>query len=164
MDLLTIFNENQSLRDEITKLNLCKKIKPCKVPCPGITGKNAVCKKYCVEGEKACKVHNRPPKEKVIKIPKVKVPKQVCVGINMRGNPCKKRCVEGETWCEKHNPSLPQKEKKTKKKKVAPEHNHKIGCEPLVPCELCQTHGDMFDAKVDTVVWMSEAELWLLDR
>jgi hypothetical protein len=153
---------NQAMKDEIAFLKSFTNVKGPKVPCPGITGKNVVCKKYCMDGEKACKVHSRPLKEKVIKVLKVKVPKQKCTGLNMRNNPCKKKCVEGETWCEKHNPDLPRKEKKTKKKKIAPEHNHKIGCEPLVPCELCQTHGDMFDINVDKVVWRSEAEFWFL--
>lgn len=153
--------EIEALRAEIAMLKETKNTKKSKkaerVPCPGMTGKGVQCKKYCVEGEGACKVHGRPVKVSE----KVKVgrePKKVCSGLNMRGNPCKRKCVDGETWCDRHDPSLPVKENKSKgkSKKVAPVHNHKVGEEALVPCELCETHGDMFDEAVTESVMVGE--------
>lgn len=160
MEYLTLIAEIESLKAEIAILKIPKKTKLVRTACPGMTGKGVTCKKYCVQGEEACKVHSRAPKEKVTKVKAPKEPKKVCCGVNMRGNACKKKCVDGETWCEAHDPELPQKEKKTKKKKIAPEHNHSVGVEPLVPCELCQTHGDMFDPNVDNVKWIAESAFW----
>ena len=167
MEYLSLVAEIESLKAdlagaeaEIARLKCPKKAKVERVPCPGVTGKGQGCKKFCVGDEATCKVHGR---EKVQKVPKVSKPKAVkvhCTGLNMRGNPCKGKCLPDQTWCEKHDPSLPPKEKKVKKKKVAPEHNHGVGVEPLVPCELCETHGDMFDAGVTEVKWVDEGTFW----
>ena len=155
MDVTSLLAEIEKLKAEIALLRAPKKpVKPIRIPCPGMTGKGVQCKKYCVEGEDSCKVHSRPPKA-----PKApKAPKVVCTGLNMRGNPCKRKCMDGETFCDRHDPSAPQKEKKgkAKGKKVAPLHNHEIDEEPLVPCELCQTHGDMFDQNVTDVEMLGE--------
>lgn len=160
MDMSELLREIEALRAELAVLKAPKRSKPPRIPCPGVTGKGVQCKKYCVDGEGTCKVHGRPakvPKESK-KVPRaVKV---VCGGLNMRGNPCKKKCIDGETWCERHDPSAPVKEKKgkSKGKKVAPVHNHGIGVEPLVPCELCETHGDLFDEKVTEAIMVGEWE------
>jgi hypothetical protein len=147
MDVSKLLAEIEALKAEVAALK-GKKVKVVKVPCPGVTGKGVQCKKFCVPGEATCKVHGRPVKEKPKKEPRV--PKPVCGGLNMRGNPCKRKCVDGETWCERHDPSLPVPEKKGKgkSKKVVPVHTHGIGEEPVIPCELCETHGDMFDEAV----------------
>jgi hypothetical protein len=159
MEYLALIAEIESLKEELALLKVPKQPrKPVKVPCPGVTGKGHACKKYCVAGETTCKVHGR---EEVVKPKKVpKAPKKMCVGMNMRGNACKGKCLPNETFCEKHDPTAPVKEKKVKKKKVAPEHNHGVGVEPLVPCELCETHGDMFDAGVTEVKWVDEGTFW----
>ena len=162
MDMSALLLEIEALRAEIATLKEPKKSKKSKkaerVPCPGLTGKGVQCKKYCVDGEGACKVHGRPAKVPTEAKKVVRVPKKVCSGLNMRGNPCKRKCVEGETWCERHDPSLPVKEKKgkSKAKKVVPMHNHKVGEEALVPCELCETHGDMFDEAVTEAEMVGE--------
>lgn len=161
MDVASLLAEIETLKAEIARLRAPKKsVKPIRVPCPGMTGKGVQCKKYCVEGGDSCKVHSRPPKSpKAPKAPKAqKAPKVVCTGLNMRGNPCKRKCIDGETFCDRHDPSAPQKEKKgkAKVKKVTPLHNHKIDEEPLIPCELCETHGDMFDKDVTNVEMIGE--------
>ena len=162
MDMSALLLEIEALRAEIATLKEPKKSKKSKkaerVPCPGLTGKGVQCKKYCVEGEGACKVHGRPAKVPTEVKKVVRVPKKVCEGLNMRGNPCKRKCVDGESWCERHDPSLPVKEKKgkSKAKKVIPMHNHKVGEEALVPCELCETHGDMFDEAVTEAEMVGE--------
>lgn len=99
-------------------------------------------------------MHGKPRKEKPP--PKPKPIKVHCTGLNMRGNPCKGKVLPGCTYCERHDPSLPVKEKKGKKKKVVPEHNHGVGVEPLVPCQLCETHGDIFDLGVTDAKWVDE--------
>lgn len=156
MDNLALLAEIESLKEQIRTLQAPKKSKAPRIPCPGVTGKGVQCKKYCVPGEGTCKVHGRPVKEKPDKVPRPV--KTHCTGLNMRGNACKGKCVDGETWCERHDPSAPVKEKKGKGKvkKVAPEHTHKIGVEPLVPCELCETHGDMFDETVTDATMVGE--------
>lgn len=79
----------------------------------------------------------------------------------MRGNACKRKCLENQTYCERHDPSLPPKQTQKKaKKKVVPEHNHGIGEKPVVPCGLCETHGDMFDPGVTDARWVDEAVFW----
>jgi len=159
MDVSKLLAEIESLKEQIRVLQAPKKSKAQRIPCPGVTGKGVQCKKYCVDGKESCKVHSRPAKApKEAKVPKEA--KKVCSGLNMRGNPCKGKCVDGETWCEKHDPSLPPKEKKSKGKgkKVAPVHSHAIGEEPLVPCELCETHGDLFDEKVTEAIVVGEWE------
>ena len=161
MDVSELLKEIEALRAELAVLKAPKKAKVEKVPCPGMTGKGVQCKKYCVPGQTTCKVHGRPVKEKPAKVPRPV--KTHCTGLNMRGNPCKRKCVEGETCCERHDPSAPPKEKKTKgkTKKTTPVHTHGVGEEPLVPCELCETHGDMFDENVTETTMIGE---WDIDE
>ena len=159
MEILSLVAEIESLKAELdaTRTQLAAlqpPPKPTKQPCPHSTSKGSPCKKYCVDGQQACKVHGKPRKEKPP--PKEKPKKVSCTGLNMRGNPCKGKCVPDQTYCDRHDPSMPVKEKKGKKKKVVPEHNHGIGVEPLVPCELCETHGNIFDGGVTEVKWVDE--------
>jgi len=154
MEYLALIAEIESLKAQLAQYQPPKK--PERTPCPRVTSKGIPCKKYCVPGEQTCKVHGNPPKP--AKTPKPKVVKQHCTGLNMRGNPCKGKVLTDCTYCEKHDPALPPKEKKKgKQKKVAPEHTHRIGVEPLVPCELCETHGDIFDVGVTEAKWVDEA-------
>jgi hypothetical protein len=158
MEYLSLVAEIESLKaeNESLRAQLEPKVpkKPLRVPCPGVTSKGIPCKKYCAPNLNTCKVHGQPPKAKAP--PKPKVVKQHCTGTNMRGNACKGKCVPDQTYCERHDPKAPPKQTQKKKKKVAPEHNHRIGVEPLVPCVLCETHGDMFDGGVTEVKWVDE--------
>jgi hypothetical protein len=156
MDVSELLKEIESLKAQLAQLQ--PKAKPERIPCPRVTSKNSPCKKYCVPGEQTCKVHGAPPKPP--KTPKPKVVKQHCTGTNMRGNPCKGKVLTDCTYCERHDPEAPPKQTQKKKKKVAPEHTHRIGVEPLVPCSLCETHGDMFDGGVTEAKWVDEAVYW----
>lgn len=153
MEYLALIAEIESLKEQLAALQ--PKVKPERTPCPRVTSKGQTCKKYCVEGAQTCKVHGKPPKP--MKTPKEKPVKQHCTGLNMRGNPCKGKCLPGETYCERHDPKAPPKQAQKKKKKQPPEHNHGIGVEPLVPCDLCETHGDIFDGGVTDAKWVDEA-------
>ena len=157
MEYLALLAEIETLKEQLTALQ--PKVKPTRTPCPHSTSKGTPCKKYCVDGQQTCKVHGKPRKEKPP--PKEKPVKQKCTGLNMRGNPCKRKCVSGETYCERHDPSLPPKvlTKKGKGKKVVPEHDHGVG-EESQTCQLCETHGDIFDEGVTEAKWVDEAEFW----
>lgn len=161
MEYLALIAEIETLKEELRtlKAKLQPPPKPTRTPCPCRTSKGTPCKKYCVAGAETCKVHGKPRKEKPA--PKPKVVKVVCTGLNMRGNPCKGKCLPGQNYCERHDPSLPPKEKKKGKvKKQTPQHNHGIGEVPVVPCGLCETHGDLFSPGVTESVWVDEAEFW----
>jgi hypothetical protein len=153
----SLIAENETLKEQVAALQaqLQPKAKPPRVPCPHVTSKGQPCKKYCAPGLETCKVHGKPPKPP--KTPKEKPKKVHCTGLNMRGNPCKGKVLPDCTYCERHDPSLPPKQTQKKaKKKGVPEHNHGVGVEPLVPCELCETHGDIFDGGVTEVKWVDE--------
>ena len=87
-------------------------------------------------------------KEKVPKEPKIE-----CSAMTAKGHKCTKPCVPGETYCTLHTkmnnkPPVEPKKKRPilkKKKKEVPVHNHKPGELPTETCELCETHGDIFD-------------------
>lgn len=134
------------LRAQILALQKPKRVP--RVPCPFVTLKKNQCKKFCAEGQETCKVHSAPPKPRPA--PKPRPVRVHCTGTNIRGNPCKEKCLEGQGFCARHDPANPPPErpKKSKAKKVAPVHAHALGEEPLVPCELCETHGDLFDPEV----------------
>lgn len=159
MEILALVAENESLRAQLAQLQaqlaaLQPKVKPVRTPCPHVTSKGQPCKKYCAPGLTTCKVHGKPPKTKPP--PKEKPKKVNCTGLNMRGNPCKRKVVPDCTYCERHDPSLPVKvPAKKAKKKVVPEHDHGIG-EVSLTCELCETHGDIFDEGVTDVKWVDE--------
>ena len=94
----------------------------------------------------------KPITKKPSKVPKE--PKLICSMMTAKGNKCTKPCVPGETCCTLHvkmrdKPSPIETKKKRpvlkKKKKDVPVHNHKPGEIPTETCELCETHGDIFD-------------------
>lgn len=166
MEILALVAENESLKQQLIELQARldniqpkPKSKPQRTPCPHVTSKGVQCKKNCAPDLQTCKVHSKPPKAKPT--PKPKPVKVNCTGMNMRGNPCKRKCLEGMTYCDKHDPNLPVKQiKKKDKKKQPPQHNHGIGEKPVVPCQLCETHGDMFDPAVTNPQWVDEATFW----
>ena len=95
------------------------------------------------------------PKPKKTMVPVTKEPKVVCSMTTAKGNQCTKPCIQGETCCTLH---MKMRDKKSnteqtvkkrpvlkKKKKDVPVHNHKPGETPTETCELCETHGDIFD-------------------
>ena len=95
------------------------------------------------------------PKTKKTMVPVTKEPKVVCSMTTAKGNQCTKPCIQGETCCTLH---MKMRDKKSnteqtvkkrpvlkKKKKDVPVHNHKPGETPTETCELCETHGDIFD-------------------
>jgi len=94
--------------------------------------------------------------KKKTKVPKE--PKVECSEMTAKGNKCTKPCIPGETCCTLHMkmrerraclpvPTEPKKKRPIlkKKKKEVPVHNHKPGELPTETCELCETHGDIFD-------------------
>lgn len=113
-----------------------------------------------------------------LKKPKVKKPKPDlvervrCKCLTKKGEQCRKFCIEGHDTCKQHakiqtesttkNDSLSddtdksppdkpdgRKRKVPVKRKVAPPvHNHKPGETPDEPCELCNSHGDVFDTEM----------------
>ena len=161
MEILSLVAHNTQLQEQVEVLRaqlaaLQPKQKPPRTPCPHVTSKGAPCKKYCAPNLQTCKVHSKPPKPP--KTPKEKPKKVHCTGVNMRGNPCKRKVLPDCTYCERHDPSLPPKVATKKvKKKAVPEHNHGVGEKPVVPCGLCETHGDIFDPGVTEVKWVDEA-------
>lgn len=160
--LLKVIEEMKNhLKTSYNKKEKKKKEKAEVQKCPFTTAKGTECKKNCLPGEKSCKVHLNPTKHSM-KVKKVRPVKVCCTGINIRGNPCKNKVIPGETFCIKHDPSLPKPEKKSarKKNKNTPFHNHKIGEEPMIPCQLCETHGDIFNPKVTESIWVSETEFY----
>ena len=98
----------------------------------------------------------KPITKKPSKVPKE--PKIECSAMTAKGHKCTKPCVPGETCCTLHIkmhekqkcipvPTEPKKKRPIlkKKKKEVPLHNHKPGELPTETCELCETHGDIFD-------------------
>ena len=142
MEYLALIAEIEELKARLAKW---EKPPPApRVPCGHKTAKGEVCKRFCVEGSGACKVHSRPPKvPKVVR--KARAPKVACTGINIRGNPCKRKVLPDCTYCERHDPTRPPRVSKAAKKKgkgAAPTHNHGPG-EVGELCKLCETHGDV---------------------
>ena len=98
-----------------------------------------------------------------------KEPKIECSIITAKGNKYTKPCIQGETCCTLHmkmrdkksNTEQPVKKRTVlkKKKKDVPVHNHKPGETPTDTCELCETHGDIFDPDMpDTEFEESQCE------
>ena len=94
----------------------------------------------------------KPITKKLSKVPKE--PKLICSMTTAKGNKCTKPCVPGETCCTLHvkmrdkPPHIETKKKRPvlkKKKRDVPVHNHKPGETPIDTCELCESHGDIFD-------------------
>jgi hypothetical protein len=98
----------------------------------------------------------KPITKKSSKVPKE--PKIECSAMTAKGHKCTKPCTPGEKYCTLHIkmhekqkclpvPTEPKKKRPIlkKKKKEVPLHNHKPGELPTETCELCETHGDIFD-------------------
>jgi len=98
----------------------------------------------------------KPIAKKSSKVPKE--PKIECSAMTAKGHKCTKPCTPGEKYCTLHIkmhekqkclpvPTEPKKKRPIlkKKKKEVPVHNHKPGELPTETCELCETHGDIFD-------------------
>ena len=72
-----------------------------------------------------------------------------CEGLTGKGTQCRNRASPDSCYCRMHGerPPRPPKPERAppKPKKVQPEHNHGIGEEPIEPCPLCATHGDVWD-------------------
>jgi hypothetical protein len=64
--------------------------------------------------------------------------KDPCQGVTGKGTPCRNGALPGTEHCRMHS-------REPKPKKIQPEHTHGIGEEPLEPCPLCETHGDVMD-------------------
>jgi len=128
-----------------------------KVLCSFITLKNNRCKKFCLPDAETCKVHHEAA-PRTTRAPRPP-PRAPCTGLNIRGNPCKEKCLEGQGFCARHDPEVtkaPSTKKAAKAKRPAPVHTHALGVEPLVPCELCETHGDIFDPRVTGATMVAE--------
>ncbi len=78
-----------------------------------------------------------------------------------KGEACKHNCAPGLTTCKMHGrPKVekpPKPPKKSKKTKIVPTHNHKPFEIPEEPCELCSTHGDIFNPSSTTISFMSSS-------
>ena len=98
----------------------------------------------------------KPITKKSSKVPKE--PKIECSAMTAKGYKCTKPCTSGQKYCTLHIkmhekqkclpvPTEPKKKRPIlkKKKKEVPVHNHKPGELPTETCELCETHGDIFD-------------------
>jgi hypothetical protein len=76
-----------------------------------------------------------------------------------KGEACKHNCILGQETCKMHGrpkaEKPPKPPKKSKKTKVIPEHNHRPFETPTEPCELCSSHGDIFNPCASTSDFMS---------
>jgi len=74
-----------------------------------------------------------------------------CEGLTGKGTQCRNRASPDSCYCRMHGerPPRPPKVVKAKKvvkpKKIQPEHTHGVGEEPIEPCPLCATHGDVWN-------------------
>ena len=76
--------------------------------------------------------------------------KDPCQGVTGKGTPCRNGALPGTQHCRMHSrepkeAKVPRQKKEPKPKKIQPEHTHPIGEEPVEPCALCETHGDVMD-------------------
>jgi len=76
---------------------------------------------------------------------------QVCEGVTGKGTQCRNRASPNSCYCRMHGersprpPKVVKPPKVTKPKKIQPEHTHGVGEEPIEPCPLCATHGDVWN-------------------
>ena len=74
-----------------------------------------------------------------------------CEGLTGKGTQCRNRASPDSCYCRMHGERSPRPPKPVRVKKVAkpkkiqPEHNHGVGEEPRESCELCATHGDVWN-------------------
>jgi hypothetical protein len=76
--------------------------------------------------------------------------KDPCQGVTGKGTPCRNGALPGTQHCRMHSrepkePKAHREKKEPKQKKIQPEHTHGIDEEPVQPCALCETHGDVMD-------------------
>ena len=119
-----------------------------RIYCKCLTKKGIQCKKYCIEGHDTCKQHANMA--------------------NTKPNIVTSDDISTDTNVEKPNkPVAVRKRKSAKKEKVKPPmHNHDPGEKPTTPCDLCLSHGDIFDQEMleDEFVCISDKELSLEER
>ena len=79
-------------------------------------------------------------------------PDSPCKGVTGKGTQCRNRASPDSCYCRMHGervpkvPKVPKVAKVAKKpKKIQPEHTHGVGEEPIEPCPLCATHGDVWN-------------------
>ena len=84
-----------------------------------------------------------------------------CMGVTGKGTRCRNKAHEGG-YCRMHRERVDRppksevpkkKEKRVKVKKIQPEHNHGVG-EVGIDCQLCATHGDVWDPKLTECVFI----------
>lgn len=79
--------------------------------------------------------------------------REQCSGMTAKGTRCKNLCVQ-DGKCRMHanqseTVAVQQKPKKQKKVKTQlPTHTHAPGEQPVVYCQLCETHGDILDPEL----------------
>ena len=125
-----------------------------RIYCKCLTKKGIQCKKYCIEGHDTCKQHANMANTK----PNIVTTGDISTDTN----------VEKPTKPTKPTkPVTVRKRKSAKKEKVKPPmHNHDPGEKPTTPCDLCLSHGDIFDQEMleDEFVCISDKELSLEER
>ena len=103
----------------------------------------------------------QPKRKKYSKKSKEAEEKPKCCAMTLVGTRCKNSAFPGTDTCKKHvnytarpvastsktkPPAVKKPPLKSKKKKIPPTHNHAVGEEPPGGfCQLCETHGDIFD-------------------
>ncbi len=74
-----------------------------------------------------------------------------CEGLTGKGTQCRNRASPNSCYCRMHGerppkpPRVVKPPKVTKPRKIQPEHTHGVGEEPIEPCPLCATHGDVWN-------------------
>jgi len=93
--------------------------------------------------------------------------KEPCQGTTGKGTKCRNGAVKGECYCRMHlkpkeevvKEVVKEKVKKEKPmKKVHPVHDHPIGVKSST-CELCDTHGDVWDPNLPDCCWEATTSL-----
>lgn len=122
-----------------------------RIYCKCLTKKGIQCKKYCIAGHDTCKQHANMANAK----PNIVTSDDISTDTNV------------EKPSKPNKPMTVRKRKSTKKEKVKPPmHNHDPGEKPTTPCDLCLSHGDIFDQEMleDEFVCISDKELSLEER
>lgn len=122
-----------------------------RIYCKCLTKKGIQCKKYCIEGHDTCKQHANMANAK----PNIVTTGDISTNTNV------------EKPSKPNKPVTVRKRKSAKKEKVKPPmHNHDPGEKPTTPCDLCLSHGDIFDQEMleDEFVCISDKELSLEER
>ena len=122
-----------------------------RIYCKCLTKKGIQCKKYCIEGHDTCKQHANMANTK----PNIVTTGDISTDTNV------------EKPSKPNKPVTVRKRKSAKKEKVKPPmHNHDPGEKPTTPCDLCLSHGDIFDQEMleDEFVCISDKELSLEER